>query len=49
MLAPNNNSGTTCQTDIFPEYFVGMVKLAINRYSNRFLFCVFTKNLLQCL
>jgi hypothetical protein len=46
MLVPNNNSGMTCQTDekhltIFPEYFVGVVKLAINRYSNRFIFCVF--------
>ena len=54
MLDPNNNKGMTCQTNekhltIFPEYFVGVVKLAINRYSNRFLFCVFTKNLLQCL
>ena len=36
MLAPNINRGMTYQTDkkhltIFPEYFVGMVKLAINR------------------
>ena len=45
MLAPNNNRGMTYQTDekhltIFPEYFVGVVKLAIaiNRYSNRFLY-----------
>jgi hypothetical protein len=33
MLAPNNNRGMTYQTDekrltIFPEYFVGVVKLA---------------------
>jgi len=37
----------TYQTDkkhltIFPEYFVGVVKLAINHYSNRFLLRVFT-------
>ena len=36
MLAPNNDGGMTYQTDkkhlnIFPEYFVGVVKLAINR------------------
>ena len=53
MLAPNNNRGMTNQTDkkhltIFPEYFVGVVKLAINRYhSNRFLLRVFTNNLLK--
>ena len=34
MLAPNNNRGMTYQTDekhltIFPEHFVGVVKLAI--------------------
>jgi len=39
MLAPNNNRGMTHQTDekhftIFSEYFVGVVKLAINRFSN---------------
>ena len=33
----------------FQNTFVGVVKLAINHYSNRFLFCVLTKNLLQCL
>jgi len=42
MLAPNNNRGMAYQTDkkhftIFSEYFVGVVKLAINRYSNCFL------------
>ena len=42
MLAPNNNRGMTYQTDekhltIIPEYFVGVVKPAINRYNNRFL------------
>ena len=42
MLTPNNNRGMTYQTDekhltIFPEYFVGVVKLAINRYDNHFL------------
>jgi hypothetical protein len=36
MLTPNNNRGMTYQTDekhsiIFPEYFVGVVKIAINR------------------
>jgi len=55
MLAPNNNRGMTNQTDkkhltIFPEYFVGVVKLAINRYSNSFLWRVFfTNNLLKYL
>jgi hypothetical protein len=41
----------TYQTDeknltIFPEYFVGVVKIAINCYNNRFLLSVFTNNLL---
>ena len=41
MLAPKNNRGMTHQTDekhltIFPEYFVVVVKLAINCYNNRF-------------
>ena len=54
MLAPNNNRGMTYQTDekhltIFPEYFVGVVKLAINRYDNHFLLRVFTNNLLKYL
>ena len=54
MLAPNNNRGMTYQTDkkhvtFFPEYFVGMVKLAINRYNNRFLLRVFTNHLLKYL
>ena len=44
----------TYQTDekhltVFPEYFVGVVKLAINCYNNRFLLCVFTNNLLKYL
>jgi hypothetical protein len=44
----------TYQTDkkhvtFFPEYFVGMVKLAINRYNNRFLLRVFTNHLLKYL
>ena len=54
MLAPNNNRGVTYQTNkkyltIFPEYFIGVVKLAIYSYNTRFLFCVFTKNLLKYL
>jgi len=54
MLAPNNNRGMRCQTDekhlnIFPKYFVGVVKLAINRYNNHFLLCVFTNNILKYL
>ncbi len=49
MLTPNTNRGMTCQTDekhltILPEYFVGVVKLAINCYNNHFLLCVFTNN-----
>ena len=44
----------TYQTDeknltIFPEYFVGVVKIAINRYNNRFLLRVFTNYLLTYL
>ena len=51
-LAPNNKRGITYQTDekhltIFPEYFVEVVKLAINCYSNHFLLRVFTNNLLK--
>jgi hypothetical protein len=51
MLAPNNNRGMTYQTNkkhltIFPEYFIGVVKLAIYCYNNRFLLRVFTNNLL---
>jgi hypothetical protein len=55
MVAPNNNNrGMTYQTNkkhlsIFPEYFIGVVKLAIYCYNNRFLFRVFTKNLLKYL
>ena len=54
MLAPNNNRGMTYQTDekhltIFPEYFVGVVKLAINWYNNRFLLRVFTNHLFKYL
>ncbi len=52
MLAPKNNRGMTYQTNekhltIFPEYFVGAVKLAIYCYNNRFLLRVFTNNLLN--
>jgi hypothetical protein len=52
MLAPNNNRGMAYQTDekystVFPEYFVGVVKQAINSYTNRFLLRVFTNNLLK--
>ena len=44
----------TDQTDekhltIFPEYFVGVVKLAINHYNNHFLLDVLTNNLLKYL
>ena len=41
MLAPNNNRGITHQTDekhiltIFPEYFVGVVKLACYSLNTR--------------
>ena len=54
MLAPNNNMGMTYQTDekhltIFPEFFVQVVKLAINCYNNHFLLRVFTNNLLKYL
>ncbi len=50
MLAPNNNRGMTYQTNekhltIFPEYFIGVVELAIYCYNIHFLFRVFTKNL----
>jgi hypothetical protein len=45
MLAPNNNRGVTYQTDEkhlnnMPEYFVGVVNTAFNRYNNRFLWRV---------
>ena len=51
MLAPNTNRGMTDQTNekhitIFPEYFIGVVKLAIYYNNNHFLFRVFTKILL---
>jgi len=54
MAHSNNNRGTTYQTDekhftIFSEYFVGVVKLAINRYINCLLLRVFTNNLLNSL
>ena len=54
MLAPNNNRGMTYQTDekhttIFSEYFVGVVKLAHYCYITRFLWRVFTNNLLKYL
>ena len=50
MLTSNNNRGMTYQTDekhliIIPEYFVGVVKLAINCYNICFLLRVFTNNL----
>ena len=52
MLAPNNNRGMTYQTDekhltIFSEYFVGVVKLACYSINTRFLWRVFTNNLLK--
>jgi hypothetical protein len=52
MLAPNNNRGMTYQTDEkhltnLREYLVGVAKLAINRYINRFLLRAFTNNLLN--
>jgi len=51
---PNNNRGMTYQSDEkhltnLREYLVGVVKLAINHYSNCFLLCVFTNNLLKYL
>ena len=54
MLAPDNNRGVAYQTNekrltIFPEYFVGVVKLAIYWYNNRFLLRVFANNLLKYL
>jgi len=54
MLAPNNNGGMPYQTEekhltIFPEYFVEVVKLAINCYNNHFLLRFFTNNLLKYL
>jgi len=53
MFAPNNNGGMAYQNDekhltIFPEYFVGVVKLACYSINIRLL-CVFTNNLLKCL
>jgi len=42
-LAPNNNRGVTYQTDekhlqnMSEYYFVGVVNIVFNRYSNRFL------------
>jgi len=52
MLASNNNRGMTYQTDEkhltnFPEYFVGMVKLARYVLNTRLLLRVFTNNLLK--
>jgi hypothetical protein len=52
MLAPNNNRGMAYQIDekyltVFSEYFVGVVKQAINCYNNHFLLCVFTNNHLK--
>ena len=51
MLAPNDNRGMTSQTDekhltMFPEYFVGVVKLACYALNTRLLLPVFTNNLL---
>ena len=34
---------------IFPEYFVGVVELALSYYNNHFLLRVFTNNLLKYL
>ena len=52
MLTPNNNRGMAYQTDekhltILTEYFVGVVKLAINCFNNHFLLRIFTNNLLK--
>ena len=55
MLAHNNNRGMTYQTDekhltiIFPEYFVGVFKVACYSLKTRLLLRVFTNNLLQYL
>ena len=54
MLAPNDNRGMTYQTDekhltMFPEYFVGVVKLACYALNTRLLLPVFTNNLLKYL
>jgi hypothetical protein len=51
MLAPNDNRGMTYQTDekhltMFPEYFVGVVKLACYALNTRLLLPAFTNNLL---
>ena len=53
-MAPNNNRGTTYQTNVkhfsnLREYFVGVVKLAFHCYNNCFLLCVFTNNHLKYL
>ena len=52
MLAPNNKRGMTYQTDkkhltMFPEYFVGVVKLACYSLNTRLLLRVFNDNLLK--
>jgi len=54
MIYQTNEKHLTIQTNkkqltIFPEYFIGVVKLAIYCYNNHFLFRVFTKNLLKYL
>ena len=54
MFSPNNNRGMTYESNPkhlsnFREYFIGVIKLTICCYSNHFLWCVFTNNLLKYL
>jgi hypothetical protein len=54
MLAPNNNSGMTYQTDEklstnLTEYFVGVVKLACYSINTCLLLCIFINNLFKYL
>ena len=55
VLAPNYNRGMTYQTSdekllpIFPEYFVGVVKLASYSLNIHLLWRVFTNNILEYL
>ncbi len=54
MMAPNHNGGMTYQTNEkhitnSREYFVGVDKLAIYCYNNRFLLHAVTNNLLKYL
>jgi len=54
MFSPNDNRGMTYKTDekhlpMFPEYFVGVVKLAYYALNTRLLLRVFTNNPLKSL